>query len=157
MTVTAELFRRDFIEFADGERYPDPVIMFWIGAASQLVNADRWGSLLNTGIELLVAHQITLERKALDEAARGGIPGMTPGIINNKSVDKVSIGYDTQPGMELDAGHWNLTIYGTRYIRLVRMMGIGPLQIGVGSNPVAPFSSAEAWGGPWPWNVPNPS
>jgi len=46
----------------------------------------------------------------------------------------------------LNAGHWNLTVYGTRFIRFAKMFGAGPIQIGIGYNP-SPFGG-PAWPGP---------
>jgi hypothetical protein len=68
------------------------------------------------------------------------------GIVSSKSVDKVSVSYDTSGAMEAGAGHWNLTTYGTRYIRLVKLVGAGPLQIGGSSSTQY---SAAAWAGPY--------
>ena len=41
----------------------------------------------------------------------------------------MNISYDTTAAMEPDAGHWNLTIYGVRYVRLVNMVGAGGMQL----------------------------
>lgn len=154
MSVDADKLRTDLQEFADTERYPDDMIAYWLAIAVQLVDPGRWSTLADVGVELFTAHNLVLERRAMDEAARGKIPGQTPGIVNNKSVDKVSVGYDTQGGAEMGAGHWNLTIYGSRYIRLARMMGRGGVQVGAGCSSM---SSASAYVGPWPYNFPNPS
>lgn len=150
MTVTVKTFRGAFTEFADPARFPDAMLSYWLDIASKLVNTDRWGNLSDNGVSMFAAHNATLERRAMDEADLGGIPGMSTGIVNNKSVDKVSVGYDTQGGVELDAGHWNLTIYGTRYIRLARQMGMGPVQVGIGCG-----GGPGAWSGPWTGNFPN--
>lgn len=152
MTVTAASFRGHLPEFADAGRFPNAVIDYWIAIAVQLVNAARWSTLTDMGVESFVAHQISLERQAIDAADAGGVPGLSTGIINSKSVDKVSVGYDTQGGAELDAGHWNLTIYGKRFIRFSRMMGAGPVQVGVTA-----CGPGGAWEGPWTANFPNPS
>lgn len=160
--TTVPIFRAQFIEFASGDRYPNPMIEYWISIAKKLMNEARWGrfddpeSLAQFGIMNFVAHNITLERRAMDAADFGGVPGEATGPVNNKSVDKVSLGYDTQAAIELDAGHWNLTIYGTRFIRLLRQVGMGGLQIGTGCAP-SQASAAGAWAGPWSSNFPNQS
>lgn len=155
MTVTVSSFRGHLLEFADGNRFPNSMLDYWLGIAVQLVNAERWGTLTDNGVEMFTAHNAVLERRAMDTAANGGVPGASVGIVNNKSVDKVSIGYDTAGGAELDAGHWNLTIYGTRYIRLARMMGAGPVQVGLPCGVTG--TSADAFTGPWTSQFPNPS
>lgn len=111
--------------------------------------------------EMFVAHQIVLEKQALAAAATGGDPGTKIGIINNKSVNGASIGFDvaTVAGgkMQENAGYYNQTIYGMRFYRLMKIRGSGPIQIGVGRAP--PFlifnnfgllGASNAWGGPFP-------
>lgn len=154
MTVTVASFRGHFVEFADAERYPNAQVAYWLQVAGLLLNVQRWGRTLDLGTELFIAHNTSIERIAMDEAGNGGVPGVTKGPVNSESVDKVSVGYDVASGIELDAGHWNNTIYGTRFIRLARMHGAGPIQVGMGC-PLSPLSSANAWYGPWAWNFPN--
>lgn len=146
MTVTVAQFRLDFPAFADTTVYPDTAFAFWYAIALRLMNAALWASLLDVGSELFVAHHLALEARSEAAANAGGIPGESVGPLNSKSVDKVSMGYDTSAGIELEAGHWNLTIYGTRYIRLVRMVGIGCVQIGAYS--AEDSSAISAWTGP---------
>ncbi len=130
--VTPQQFRLDFPEFTDPILYPPGQLTFWLNMAYGMLNASRWGAQLDVGAELYVAHNVAIEARAQAEAANGGIPGGQVGPINSKSVDKVSIGYDTGSGVEQGAGHWNLTVYGTRFIRLAKMFGAGPVQIGIG-------------------------
>lgn len=155
MTVTVNTFRRDFIEFSDSTDYANSTISYYLTLAGKLMDTNRWGDLYDDGVNLFIAHNIALERRAIQTAANDGIPGQSGGITSSKSVDKVSISYDTASAAELDAGHWNLTIYGTRYIRLARMIGMGPVQIGA-CGATSPLSSSAAWPGPWVFNSPNP-
>lgn len=154
MPTTAEQvtnFRQAFPEFSDGVLYPNSLVLQWVTVANTIVNnTRRWGSLIELGRQLFVAHNMVLERKALDAAAAGGVPGGASGPVNSKSVDKVSVGYDTGAAAEDEAGQWNLTIYGQRYIRLARMVGIGGIQVGTGGNAVP-----GSWSGPWTGNFPN--
>lgn len=157
MTATVASFRTNFPAFADGTRFPNSMIQYNLDLSLKFINAARWGTVADDGSYLFAAHQCVLERKSMDEADAGLAPGQSTGMINNKSVDKVSIGYDTQGGAEADAGHWNLTTYGTRFIRMARMMGMGGIQIGVGNCSSDPLSSQNAWSGPPFSNFPNPS
>jgi hypothetical protein len=145
MTVSVAQFRADFPEFGSTDIFPASQVTFWLNLASLLINPNRWGKVLDAGTELFVAHNLAIEARAQAEAAGGGIPGGQVGPMNSKSVDKVSIGYDTSAGIEAGAGHWNLTTYGTRFIRLAKMFGAGPVQIGVG---VVPNGNGLAWPGP---------
>lgn len=162
--ITAEDFAKDYPEFADPEVYNPAMVKWWLTFAAKFINQDRWGAPgtggegerteFDYGQELYAAHQIVLEKRAFDESQLGAAPGVATGVINSKSVDKVSVGFDTGAATELNAGHWNLTIYGIRFKRLADSFGAGPVQVGCGWVP--PFSG-PAWPGPWVYNYPNPS
>jgi hypothetical protein len=51
------------------------------------------------------------------------------GPVASKSIDKVSVSYDTAAAAMKDAGDFNLTTYGVRYLRIAKMMGAGGLQL----------------------------
>lgn len=129
MTITPDGFRADFPEFADAAAYPDSGITFWLTVASKLLNPLRWQDMLETGTELFVAHNLVLERQAQKSATAGAPPGVSTGPIATKTVGPVTQAYDTTAGIEEGAGHWNLTVYGTRFIWLVKMFGAGPIQV----------------------------
>lgn len=145
MTVTTKSFRDAFVEFTDQTRYTDPMVNFWGQIAGRMVNPRRWGSFTDLGVMLFMAHHLVLEKQAMDAAARGGDPGTRVGVMTNKAVGDVSVGYDSVTVSEKDGGHWNMTTYGSRYLRLLRTFGAGPVQIGVGPSFGAGLS---AWGGP---------
>jgi hypothetical protein len=88
----------------------------------------RWGQFYNTGLRLYVAHNLALERQAARQAASGGAP-MGSGVISGRSVGPASVSYDTQFGSENDGGNYNLTTYGSRFLRYLRMAGMGPVQV----------------------------
>lgn len=163
MGLTAADLKADLPEFKDDVTYPVAMVTYWLTYAALFLNQDRWGppgeggnkvrTEFDYGQELYAAHQLVLEARAVREADFGGFPGVASGPVNNKSVDKVSVGFDTAASSEPDAGHWNLTIYGIRLVRLMNAFGAGPVQVGYGCAP--PFSSAFAWPGPWYASVPN--
>jgi hypothetical protein len=146
LPVTVAEFRAAFPAFSDVTKYPDAEINFWINLGNLLVaNAYRWGDLQSYGIMLFVAHNLALEAMSTGSGG-GGTPGAIVGPLTSGSVDKVS--YSRNPGVAMDPknGHWNLTSYGLRYIQLVRMVGAGPVQVGVpegGSN----YDPGLAWPG----------
>jgi len=127
--ITPAQFRSDFPEFGDTTVYPDSSVNLWMTVATSLVNACRWMELTDIGIELVTAHHLVLEKRDSDAAAAGGTPGEVKGPTTSKSVDKVSAGYDSHAATLDDAGFWNLTTYGVRYLTLARMMGSGGLQV----------------------------
>jgi len=145
MTITVAQFRQDYPEFASTSQYTPSAVTYWLNLAYAMLNTRRWGNQLDIAAELFVAHNLVLEARAQAESKNGGIPGQQVGPVNSKSVDKVSIGYDTGSGIETDAGHWNMSIYGTRFIRLAKMFGAGPLQIGIGATPTG---TGLGWSGP---------
>ena len=146
VSITAIPFRTDFTEFENTTVFPDSTVNYWFNVAGLMLNPARWMSMLITGLELFVAHNVVLEAYANQTVAVGGLPGLSKGAISGESVDKGSVSYDTASTLELDAGHWNLTVYGTRFIRMAKMFGAGPIQIGIGFNP-NPLSGG-AWPGP---------
>lgn len=129
MTVTAESFRDDYPEFTSSTLYPPDAIAYWLNIATIMLQPARWADVLDLGTALFMAHHLTLERQAQNSAANGGLPGISSGPIASKGVDRVSVSYDTAAGIEPEAGHWNLTVFGTRFIRLARMAGAGGIQL----------------------------
>lgn len=161
MTITIATFRADFPEFASVTVYPDAAFDFWKQYAIQVMSVARWGAaasgsdprtLYDIGMELFIAHNLVLEARAQAEAANSAPPGGSTGPVSGKSVDKVSISYSTADAIEEGGGNLNLTIYGTRYYKLMRMAGAGGFQTGVGCGGIN-----GAYAGPWFCNFPNGS
>lgn len=166
MIVNAASFRAAFPEFANVAVYPDAQIVFWQGVAQTLL-PGRWGpsgtvadaapTLRDIGTCFFIAHNLVLEKQAQDAAARGGAPGINSGPMSSKGVGGVHAGYDTNAGLEMEAGHWNLTTYGTRFIRLAKSVGLAGMQFGGGSpfgcypGPFGFVYDGPAWPGPPPW------
>ncbi len=130
----------------------------YLGIAANLLNAQRWGNMLDFGTELFVAHNLILDAQANAAAAAGGIPGTMSGVVNSKSVDKVSISDDVAVGTIEGGDFWNLSTYGVRFLHYAKMMGAGPIQIGVPLY-VDPNGSQFAWAGLLygDGGIPNPS
>lgn len=145
--ISLARFRADMTAFADDDVYPDEALTYWLGIAAIMLNtkrfgfsaADPWPASPETtalkqydfATEQFVAHNLAIEKMAANQAAApGGVPGAVSGVVQSSSVDKVSVSYSADAGLEPDAGHWNLTIYGRRFIRLLRMAGAGPYQVG---------------------------
>ncbi len=153
MTVTASSFRQNFPAFSDTTKYPDTLVDFWIGINTNLINSDRWKDMTDFGIQLITAHELVLEAQGAKAAAIGGFPGTNTGTVNNRSADKLTVGYDSTVAAQKDAGHWNLTSYGTRYYRFAMMFGAGPIQVNTPGCDPTPGMSGGAWPGPMvgPW------
>lgn len=127
--LTPDQFRADFPAFNDTVLFPDSSIQMWLDVSVNMFNVPRWGTLLNLGTELWVAHNLTLDARDQDTAYIGGLPGEMEGVVSSKSVDRVSVGYDTAAAMLERAGTYALTSFGLRYLQLARMIGAGGLQV----------------------------
>jgi hypothetical protein len=154
--ITAAIFRQAYPEFTDVAKYPDTMVDFWIGVAAVMLPAQTWGvgvvpvtlpltALYDIGALNYVAHQVTVEARAVAAVAAGGDPGQaSKGPITGESVGGVSRSYDAAATLLESGGDWNRTIYGVRFLQIARMVGSGPVEIGV-----SPACVATPWFGPW--------
>lgn len=128
--LTVEQFRAEFPAFASSTYYPDEQVAFWINEAINFspLDAARWGQFYSLGLRLYIAHNLALERMAARQAASGAAP-MGSSVISSRSVGPASVSYDTQFGAEQNAGAYALTTYGNRFLRYLRMAGMGPVQV----------------------------
>lgn len=122
-------FRIAFPEFSSTSLYPDQLIAFWSGIATQMVLPNIWTTMWQQGVSLYVAHELTLAGQNVKAAQVGGTPGQQGGIANNKTVGGVTVGYDSQSNSEKDAGYWNLTNYGKQFFRLMKIFGTRAVQL----------------------------
>jgi hypothetical protein len=123
-------FRTNFPEFTSTTNYTSAQIEFWRSIAELRLNEERWGDLLTHGMQLFVAHNLSLAYQESKNAAKGAAAGQSAsGLKNNKSVGNVSVGYDTSSVAIKDAGNYNLTTYGRNFIELANLVGIGGLQL----------------------------
>jgi hypothetical protein len=132
-SISPSKFRADFPEFANAATFPDGQIVFWSKLASRMINEDRFGGdleMVDLMLELFIAHNVALEAYNFKAAQGGGVPGISRGIIASAAGGAVNVSYDTTGASEADAGHWNLTVYGTRFINWIKMFGAGPVQVG---------------------------
>lgn len=127
--MTPSQFRQDFPEFASTTDYQDAQVSFWIGQAARLLPADRWEDSLDLGTELFTAHHLAIGRRDQIAAQAGGIPGMVSGPQSSKTVDKVSVSNDASLVSLADAGYWNATSYGIRFLQMARYVGAGGVQL----------------------------
>lgn len=129
MAVTYTSFVAVFAEFADTSAYPQASVEFWLSQAPFQLNANRLRNSYDLAVMLFTAHNLALGRRDARSAAGGGIPGQATGPTSSKTVDKVSVSYDTGATTYDGAGEWNATTYGQRLYRLLRAVGAGPLYV----------------------------
>lgn len=124
--ITPDQFRADFPEFANAS---DAQVSMWLTVGEALVNPLRWGDLTNIGIELVTAHHLAIAMRDDKTAVGGGAAGGVSGPVSSKSVDKVSVSYNTSSTQYEGEAFWNMTSYGIRYIGLARLFGAGGIQL----------------------------
>lgn len=127
--MDAAQLRADFPEFADTAKYPDSAVNLWLNLGAKLLPEDRWCDLLDLGLELFAAHNLAIAADNQLAASVGGAPGQVKGPTTSKSVDKVSVGYDSGAVALTDGGFYNLKTYGIRLLQLARMVGTGGIQL----------------------------
>ncbi len=122
-------FRADFPEFTSVIKFPEATVTFYAAIGEKLINECRWGEMKPFGVELFVAHNITLAKMNTNASDVDGLPGQSLGPATSKAIGEVSVSYDSTSSLEEKAGHWNLTTYGKQFIRLAKMFGMGAIQL----------------------------
>lgn len=149
MTVTNTSFREAFPAFASPTDYPEALVTFWLNVAGFRHNAERWLDLLDTGIQLFMAHNLALDLNARKAAAAGQGAGQIVGALSSVSAKDVSWTRDVNMAVNPKDGHWNLTTYGMQWKEMARMMGAGGIQVGVPAVDDL-IQGQSAWPGPFP-------
>lgn len=128
---TVSDFRNHYPQFADTSKYPDAQIQFRLNLADiQLIGEGVTGKqLFPYFAELYVAHYMKLWGDDSRAAQAGGAGGSTNGVQASKSVDKVSVSYDTGMTLNPDAGFWNNSRYGAELYQMITMFGAGGRQL----------------------------
>lgn len=121
-------FREAFPSFTEA-LHPDARVAFWLRAAAMRLSPERWGDMLDDGVALFVAHQLTLEAEVnkSGDGTGGADAARGPVASESKTVGPVSSskGYAGASTAKADAGHWNATIYGQQLYEMMRMFGVG--------------------------------
>lgn len=126
MTVAYTDFIAAFPEFSDTVKYPQSQINFWLAQGYQQLNAKRFGGQLDLAVMLYTAHNVVMGARAAASADSGAVVGEATGVVSSKSIDKVSVSYDTTSVADARAGQWNATSYGQRLWQLMKAYGTGP-------------------------------
>jgi len=123
-------FRTAFPSFGQ-EMFPDARVQFWLTVGAKRLSAARWGDLLDHGLCLFAAHNLTLEREAAKDASGTGGMGAAKGPVTSesKSVGPVSksTSYSQATASNPAAAAWNATIYGQQLHDLMQLVGAGGL------------------------------
>lgn len=118
-----------FPEFASPATYPEAQVAFWLGQAPNQISEVRFGKSFDLGCMLFAAHNLALGARDAKAAAAGGISGSASGVTSSKTVDKVTVSYDTGATTIAGAGAWNATSYGTRLYKMMQGANTGPVYV----------------------------
>lgn len=120
--LTIEEFRLDFPEFTV-ELYPDRAVQRRLNLGALYFKGYLWSNeeLRKQVIGLYTAHYLKLQGSIAQGGS--GVNGETMGVVASKSVDGVSVSYDTSQGTQEGAGHYNLTAYGRELWELLQIVG----------------------------------
>lgn len=140
---TPTTFRQDFPEFSNITTYPDNLINFWLGIGVLRLPENKWNALLSQGIELFTAHFISIAVMNKMASDAGGVPGIQRGPVSSEQAD-ISVSYDTNRATLEGQGHWNLTTYGTQFMELANIVGMGPIQISPATFPAGTVTAFDA-------------
>jgi len=138
-------FRSHFPEFADTTVYPDTQVQWYLNLGGAMARQSRWCDLRQMGCELVCAHFLALRHYALLKTIPSGmvdgvsiptsVPGLASGLMQSKSVSKVSVSYNVDVTAIEGAGPWNYTVYGQQYywwLNIIGAPGFETLALGYG-------------------------
>jgi hypothetical protein len=120
-------FRQDFPAFKDPEKYQDSTLSMYLTLAGNVLPANVWADYWTLGQELFAAHFLLIDELDAERVERG--QNTNAGPISSKSLGGASVSFSAD-AMETNAGHWNTTSFGRRFIRFARMAGAGGWQLG---------------------------
>ena len=86
---------------------------------SDLMVSTKWGKLRKLGILYLTAHNL-----AVSQITDTGVTS-SPKNIASKSVEGVSVTYESGSPMDSKYNYFNTTSYGKRYIELKMQISVG--------------------------------
>ncbi|VXD05814.1 conserved hypothetical protein [Enterobacterales bacterium 8AC] len=126
---TVAQFRADFPQFSNEVTFPDVQVQFRLNLADKLLDENIFDDVFPYAVELFVAHYMALQAADNRAAAIGGAGGANSGVVSSKSVDKVSVSYDSSATLNPNAGFWNNTRYGSEFYELLMLFGAGGRQL----------------------------
>lgn len=132
----------------DPARYPNALIEHYLRLGFAQLDRCRWADLYDEGLLDWTAHYVVIQVRNAQAAERGAVSGNAIGRVSSKSVGGVSVNYDLGNTEETDGGHWNMTTYGSAFLRNARMVGMGGQQLGGNPNAIIQNMGGAAWPGP---------
>ena len=126
--MTIAEFRQRYPSFTSA-LYPDSAVQIRLALADKFFSETLWNDPLirNHAMGLYTAHY--LEFQGSKASGGSGTNGAVMGVVSSKSVDGVSVSYDTGSSAWAGAGFWNATPYGRELWDLMGIYGAGARQL----------------------------
>jgi hypothetical protein len=122
--MTPQIFKIRYPQFED---ISDGRIQYFINESNPWFNKDIWADFYEQGVGLWVAHQLAVGQLQLEQFG-GGTGFITTG--GSISVGPVSISDGSSSSIDRQIDNQFLsTAYGSEYMRLARMLGMGGVAI----------------------------
>lgn len=129
----ATLFRQQFPAFANSTTYPDAMLqMYWDMATCYIDDSTTTRSQLNGTCRQLAINQMTAHLTQISIIiANNGLNNGIPKIINESTIDKVSVSL-TPPPFGTSEWRWWLetTAYGQMLLALLEVSSVSGFYIG---------------------------
>ena len=143
-TFDYDTFIALFPAYSDEDIYPEATLSAYWTSAVNYISDDNYGYVNGDArqyaINLMTAHLVYI-------AGLIAI-GQVPGLMQNATIDKVTVGL-TPPPLKNQWQWWlSASPYGQQLLALLQVNSVGGGYIG-GSAPLAGFSGG-------PWNIPGP-
>lgn len=126
-----EAFRQAFPHFTE-QNAPAARLRFFLALAKKQLPPERWGDLLDDGIALLTAHNLSLEAEIVKDKTGAGAIAAAAGPVTSESKTVGSMsksvsrsGAAAQGTSLVGAGNYNATIYGQQFWQLAQIVGAG--------------------------------
>ena len=131
----------DFLEMypqfgaAEGGTPPIPtaVLTVYVNLASACLAYERWQDCWEVGMGFFIAHYATLYIQAManvgDAAKVIASAGVAKGIQASKSVNDVSVSYQSVVTGWESWGSWNLTLFGQQFVQMANIIGMGAIVV----------------------------
>lgn len=127
MTITVELFRTRFPEYADPTEYPDPRIQLFIDDTADYIGVDeaRWNGRYDRAQSYLAAHLLSIASKS-----EYGDSNANVGAVTSKSAGGVSVGRSVVAKDRSDGDDFYVsTSYGQQFLVIRNITFIGVLSV----------------------------
>lgn len=120
-------FRVQFPAFANVVTFPDATLqMYWDQATSYVSDNGSYGALQGVNRQLAL-NLMTAHLTAISVIVAGG---QTPGIVQNATIDKITVGL-VPPPVPNEWRWWlNTTPYGQQLLALLEVNSVGGFYIG---------------------------